>query len=77
MTCGLTTTSSQKLRRRLGILAIIKAYLNVSFSLLVIHKHFSMILIFKDHIHIMYIAYKPLYNKAYLFRPLVYVVKSL
>ena len=41
-----------------------------------IHKNNSTFLI-KDHAHIMDIAYKPFYNEAYQFRPLVYVVNSL
>jgi len=50
-------------------------YLNLSFSLLAIHKHFCTFLI-NDHVHIMDIAYKPVYNEAYLFKPLVYVMNS-
>ena len=53
-----------------------KDYLKVSFSLLVIHKCFSMFLI-KDYTHITDIAYKPFYKEAYLFGPSVYVVNSL
>ena len=73
MTCGLPTRSRHK--KVFSILAIQKGNLNVSFSLLVIYKHVHILI--KDHAHIMDIAYKPFYNEAYLFRPLVHVVKTI
>ena len=65
--------------RRFSILGLLKAgkrLHNVSFSLLKIHKHFSMFLI-RDHTHITYAVYKPFYKEACLFRPLVYAVNGL
>ena len=35
----------------------------------------STLFLIKDHAHIMDIAYKPFYNEANLFGPLVHVVK--
>ena len=66
MTCGIPTANSH-----MKAFQYLKAdYLSVSFNLSEIHKHLSMFLI-KDETHIRDIAHIPLYNKAYLFRPLV------